>query len=98
MKKLTIAMMTAAGLMVSASALARVDVGVNIGVPGVIYGPPPVVYAPPPPVYYAPAPVVVAPPVVAGGGYYWSHGRRYYRGPYRGHGGLYYHGRPYYRR
>ncbi|KAA1012005.1 hypothetical protein FVF58_12865 [Paraburkholderia panacisoli] len=63
-----------AGLAISASsaALAHVDVGVNIGVPGVVYAPEPV-YAPPPPPVYAPAPPVV---VVSPGWY----GERYYDG------------------
>ena len=63
-----------AGLAISASsaALAHVDVGVNIGVPGYAYAPEPV-YAPPPPPVYAPAPPVV---VVSPGWY----GERYYDG------------------
>lgn len=58
----------AAGLMLSSAALARVDIGVSIGIPGVVY-PAPVyvapapVYAPPPVVHY-PAPVYVRPQVV----------------------------------
>lgn len=76
MKKWLIAGAGAAGLLISSVALARVDVGISIGVPGVVYPAPvyappaPVyvapapVYAPPPPVYYRPAPVYVAPPVV----------------------------------
>jgi hypothetical protein len=66
-------------------ASARVNVGINFGVPAVIA--PPVVMAPPPVVYAAPPPVVVAPPVVYApapvvvGGYwgYHRHGRRYWR-------------------
>ena len=78
MNKWLIAGATAAGLVISSAAMARVDVGISIGVPGVVYPaapvyvapPPPVyvapapVYAPPPPVYYRPAPVYVAPPVI----------------------------------
>ncbi|WP_345810676.1 hypothetical protein AAGS40_07605 [Paraburkholderia sp. PREW-6R] len=71
----------------SSAAFAHVDVGVNIGVPGVAYAPEPV-YAPPPPVVYAPPPdayaappVVYAPPpapvVVVRPGWY---GERYYDG------------------
>lgn len=45
----------AAGLMLSSAALARVDIGVSIGIPGVVY---------PAPVYVAPAPVYAPPPVV----------------------------------
>lgn len=68
-----------AGLSIGASsaALAHVDVGVNIGVPGVAYAPAPVYAAPPPPpppVVYEPAP---PPVVVVGPGWY---GDRYYDG------------------
>ena len=71
MKKWLIAGAGIAGLLISSVALARVDVGISIGVPGVVYpapvyvAPAPVyvapapVYAPPPPVYYRPAPVYV---------------------------------------
>ncbi|PQV46844.1 hypothetical protein [Paraburkholderia sp. BL21I4N1] len=64
-----------AGLGIGASpvAFAHVDVGVNIGIPGVVYAPQPVYAAPPPPPVYAPAPPVV---VVAPGWY----GERYYDG------------------
>jgi hypothetical protein len=61
-----------AGLGIGASsvALAHVDVGVNIGIPGAVYAPEP--YAPPPPVYVErPATVVISP------GWY---GDRYYDG------------------
>ncbi|NMU89096.1 virulence factor, partial [Achromobacter ruhlandii] len=50
MKKWLIAGAGAAGLLISSVALARVDVGISIGVPGVVY---------PAPVYAAPAPVYV---------------------------------------
>ena len=81
MKKWLIAGVGAAGLLISSAALARVDVGISIGVPGVIY----------------PAPVYVAPPVVypapvyyrGGGGRYYDRG--YYHG--RGHGHGHYRGR-----
>lgn len=66
----------AAGLaatLISASAFARTDVSVNIGVPGPVYVAPPV-YAPAP-VYVAPAPMMVAPPPPP----------RYWRGPPPGH-------------
>lgn len=55
MKKWLIAGAGAAGLLISSVALARVDVGISIGVPGVVYPAP--VYAAPAPVYVAPAPV-----------------------------------------
>jgi hypothetical protein len=103
MKKWLIAGVGAAGLLISSAALARVDVGISIGVPGVIYpapvyvAPQPVYVPPPPPVYYRPAPVYVAPPVVypapvyyrGGGGRYYDRG--YYHG--RGHGHGHYRGR-----
>jgi hypothetical protein len=64
---------------ISGIASAHVNVGLNIGLPGVVVGPPPVVYAPPPPpvVYQAPPPVYYgAPPVLVVG---W-HGDRYWDG------------------
>ena len=48
MNKWLIAGATAAGLVISSAAMARVDVGISIGVPGVVYPAAPVV-APPPP-------------------------------------------------
>ncbi|WP_085481995.1 hypothetical protein [Paraburkholderia susongensis] len=66
-----------AGLAIGASsaAFAHVDVGVNIGIPGVAVAP---VYAPPPPVYVQPAPVYAPPPaVVIAPGWY---NDRYYDG------------------
>jgi hypothetical protein len=81
------------GLAVGASgtAMAGLNVGVNIGVPAPVYVAPAPVYAPPP-VVYAPAPVYVAPApaIVIGwhGDRYWD-GRRYWsRGDWnRYHGG-----------
>ncbi|ACD16611.1 hypothetical protein [Paraburkholderia phytofirmans] len=69
---LSMAIVAGLGIGASSVALAHVDVGVNIGVPGVVYAPEPV-YAPPPPPVYAPAPPVV---VVSPGWY----GERYYDG------------------
>ena len=102
MNKWLIAGATAAGLVISSAAMARVDVGISIGVPGVVYPaapvyvapPPPVyvapapVYAPPPPVYYRPAPVYVAPPVIYPAPVYYRGGGRYWhdRGGYYRHG------------
>jgi len=63
MKKWLIAGLGTAGILLSSAALAHVDVGISIGVPGFI-APPPVYVAPPPPVYVAPQPVYVAPPTV----------------------------------
>jgi hypothetical protein len=69
-------------------ASARVNVGIDVGIPAIVapvpyYAPPPVVYAQPEPVYAAPPPVVYAPgPVVAVGGGYWAYdsfGHRYWR-------------------
>ena len=59
---------------VSTSALAGVDIGINLG-PPVVVAPAPGYVAPPPPVYYAPAPVVVppGPGIIIG----W-HGARYW--------------------
>jgi hypothetical protein len=86
-------------LTVSGAAMARVSVGVNIGVPAPVYAAPAPVYAPPPPpVVYAPPPppVYAAPAIVIGwhGDRYWD-GRRYWdrddwyrhhgRGGYYGH-------------
>ena len=69
---LSTAIVAGLGIGASTAALAHVDVGVNIGVPGIAYAPEPV-YAPPPPPVYAPAPPVV---VVSPGWY----GERYYDG------------------
>ncbi|RDK04286.1 hypothetical protein [Paraburkholderia lacunae] len=68
---LSITIVACLGIGASSVALAHVDVGVNIGIPGVAYAPEPV-YAPPPPVYVQPPPVVVVSP-----GWY---GERYYDG------------------
>jgi hypothetical protein len=90
----------AAALLASGVALARVDVGISIGVPPVIIGgpvyaaPAAPVYVAPPPVYVAPAPIYVAPrPVyVAPRPYYYPRpvyyhgGPRYYRERWDGHG------------
>jgi len=84
------------GLAIGASgtAMAGLNVGVNIGVPAPVYVAPAPVYAPPPPpVIYQPAPVYAAPAIVIGwhGDRYWD-GRRYwgrdewYRAHGRGHG------------
>jgi hypothetical protein len=72
----------------SSAAMAQVNVGVNIGVPGPVYvapapvyapPPPPVYAAPPPPVVYEPAPVYGGPSIIIGwhGDRYWD-GRRYW--------------------
>ncbi|MGJ7520660.1 hypothetical protein ACSFA0_09220 [Variovorax sp. LT1P1] len=53
-------------LLAGAGAQARTDIGVSIGIPGVVVSPgyaPAPVYLPPPPVYYAPPPPVYRPPV-----------------------------------
>jgi hypothetical protein len=51
----------AALMMAATPALARVNVDLNIGVPGPVYVTPAPVYAPPPPVYVQPRPVYVQP-------------------------------------
>jgi len=61
---------------VSSAAFAHVDVGVNIGIPGVVVAPPPPVYVQPEPVYVAPPPAVVIAPGWYGDRYY--DGRRYW--------------------
>ena len=63
------------GIGVSSVALAHVDVGVNIGIPGAVYAPEPV-YAPPPQVYVQPPAAVVISPGWYGDRYY--DGRRYW--------------------
>ncbi|CAB3780342.1 hypothetical protein LMG28614_01042 [Paraburkholderia ultramafica] len=68
---LSLGIVAGLGIGASSAALAHIDVGVNIGVPGVAYAPEPV-YAPPPPVYVPAPPVVVVSP-----GWY---GERYYDG------------------
>jgi hypothetical protein len=71
---LSLAIVAGVGIGASSGALAHVDVGVNIGVPGVVYAPEPVYAPPPPPPVYAPAP---PPVVVVSPGWY---GERYYDG------------------
>ena len=66
----------------SGAAMARVDVGIKLGVPAPVYVAPQPVYAPPPPppVVYQPAPVYAAPPALVIGWHgdrYWD-GRRYW--------------------
>jgi hypothetical protein len=69
------------------AAMARVDVGIDVGIPGLVVAPPVMVAPPPvayaaPPVYAAPPPVVVAPgPYVAANGYWWydQWGHRHWR-------------------
>lgn len=58
--------------------MARVDVGISIGIPGIIYSQPDYYY---PPVYVAPPPVVVVPGPVYGYGPYYR--TRYYREGWR---------------
>jgi len=97
MKKWFIAGIGAAGLLISSAAMARVDIGVSIGIPGVLY-PAPVyvapapVYVAPPPVYYHPAPVYrpryvhPAPVYYYGGNRHWDrHHHKKYRKHGRGH-------------
>lgn len=88
---LAIAALGLPALAASTSALARVDVDVNIGAPAPVYVAPAPVYAPPPPVYVAPAygprPVVVAPVVIGWhGDRYWDGGRWYSRREWHDHG------------
>jgi hypothetical protein len=68
---LAMTLLAGLGIGASSAALAHVDVGVNIGIPSVVYAPEPV-YAPPPPVYVEPPAAVVISP-----GWY---GERYYDG------------------
>jgi hypothetical protein len=77
----------------SGAAMARVDLGINLGVPAPVYVAPQPVYAPPPPppVVYQPAPYYAAPPALVIGWHgdrYWD-GRRYWNRNdwYRHHGG-----------
>jgi hypothetical protein len=70
-RRFAMTLVASLGVGLSSVALAHVDVGVNVEVPGVIYAPEPV-YAPPQQVYVQPpAAVVIAP------GWY---GNRYYDG------------------
>lgn len=96
MKKWFIAGISAAGLLMSSAAMARVDIGVSIGLPGVIYPAP--VYVAPQPVYVEPRPVYYDPPVVyrepryvrPAPVYYYGEGHRHWRGKHghkwKGHG------------
>lgn len=70
--------LAAAVLMFSAApAMARVDVGVNIGVPGPVYYAPEPVYVQPQPVYVQPRPVYYAPQPYYGDRHYHKHHRHY---------------------
>lgn len=88
MKKLLITLGLVAMLAVPASAFARTDLSVGIGL-GSYYGPPPVYYAPPPrAVYYEPYPYYYGPTIeyrsYYGPRYYhhrhWRHDNGYHRG------------------
>ena len=61
----------------AAPAMARVDVGVNIGIPGPVFYAPEPVYVQPRPVYYAPRPVYYAPQPYYGNGHHHKHGHHY---------------------
>ncbi|MDO9419363.1 MAG: hypothetical protein Q7T66_01745 [Herminiimonas sp.] len=72
--------LAAAVLMFSAApAMARVDVGVNIGVPGPVYYAPEPVYVQPRPVYVQPRPVYYAPQPYYGDRHHHRHHDRHYR-------------------
>ncbi len=86
MKRLLLAGIAAVALLGSSAAMARVDVGVSIGIPGIVIGGP----AYYPPVYVAPPPVVVVPgpiyaPVPVYGPRYYREGFVEYRGYRRGY-------------
>ncbi|UHL66143.1 virulence factor [Paralcaligenes sp. KSB-10] len=79
MKRLLLAGIAAVALLGSSAAMARVDVGISIGIPGIVYGEP---YYPPV-AYVAPPPVVVVPryaPVPVYGPRYYRDGFIEYRG------------------
>ena len=78
MKRLLIAGATALALLGSSAAMARVDVGISIGVPGLIYGAPE---------YYAPPPVIVVPERRYYRPAYVYEAPRYYRHGHYGHRG-----------
>lgn len=72
--------LAAAVLMFSAApAMARVDVGVNIGVPGPVYYAPEPVYVQPRPVYVQPRPVYYAPQPYYGDRHHHRHHDSHYR-------------------
>ena len=83
MKRLFLAGATVVAMMCSGAAMARVDVGISIGIPGVIYSEPDFYY--PPPVRYVERPRVIVVPerVYSPVPVYRS---RYYRDEYRGRG------------
>jgi hypothetical protein len=65
-------------MMGAAPAMARVNVDVNVGLPGVFYPAPPV-YVQPRPVYVQPQPVYVQPPAYGYGyGSQWHRGHRHH--------------------
>jgi hypothetical protein len=70
--------LTAAVLMFSAApAMARVDVDLNIGVPGPVYVQPQPVYVQPRPVYVQPRPVYYAPQPYYGDRHHHKHHQHY---------------------
>lgn len=86
MKRILLIGAAAFTLICSSSAMARVDVGISIGIPGIVYSQPNYYY--PPVRYVAPPPVYVVPGPVYGPVYrprYYRESFREYRGP-RGHG------------
>ncbi|CAG2151144.1 hypothetical protein [Cupriavidus plantarum] len=104
MKRWFLAAFGVAAALASGAAMARVNVDLAIGVPGVAIGgpayypPPPVYYAPPQPVYVAPpAPVYYGPPPVVVRPAPVYYGPRYYYGPGYGHGYYRGHGHRHYR-
>ncbi|MFC4298376.1 MAG: hypothetical protein WBF84_03130 [Castellaniella sp.] len=84
MKKSIVAAGLLAGVLMAGPAAhaGDVDVGISIGIPGVVWGGP-AYYPPPPPPYYRPRVVVVPEPVYGPGpGYYrqgWKDRERYER-------------------
>lgn len=105
MKRILLAGAAAFAMMCSTAAMAHVDVGISIGIPGLYFGAPGVVMAPPayyPPVEYVapPPPVVVVPAPeriytpVYGWGYphrrHWRHD--HWRGDHHWRGPRGYHG------
>src|SRR3546814_14399499 len=84
MKRILLTGAATVALMCSAAAVAHVNVGISIGIPGVVYATPGVVVVAEPDYYYPPVRYVRRPPVVVVPERVYSP-RRWYDNDWRGH-------------